>query len=92
MIIINWVATHFTMEKDENDNIVGYEALRINVSNHAKKEMTHFYQTLIDLEKVEGIPYAERYIEKFLKEKNVSFNDYMYSLVNMKTLLEKTFN
>jgi len=84
-----WVATDFTMDKDKNGNIIGYEAMRMNISNKAKKEMEELYRRVREIEKSDGMEGAEDYINELLKIQEISFNDYMYKLINEKTFLEK---
>jgi len=85
-----WVATHFEVERDDNGKPIAYEAIRIPVSNKAKKEMEVFYKELRSIERMKGVEASEKYIQDFLFIKNITFNDYMYALINDKSILEKT--
>jgi PAS domain S-box-containing protein len=84
-----WVWTDFEIELDHSNLPDYYIATRRAVPSAAKKEIIKLYDELLVLEKTDSLQVAREYLEWFLKEKKMDFNEYMLSLLKKKSLTER---
>lgn len=75
-----WVITNFHTLYDDEGNILGYYARRKAVPQHVKEEVIKLYDTLLSIEKNDGMEASEAYLKNWLKEHNTNYQDYVESL------------
>ena len=63
-----WVITDFIVDKNDNDEVVGYTGRRKAVPDSVVEKIEPLYKTLLEIEKVKGEKSSELYFDAFLKE------------------------
>lgn len=80
-----WVFAHVTPTHDENNNIVGYLSSRRNVTKEAMAVIKPLYKTLCEEErkhssKKDGLQAGLDMLTGILKEKKISYSEFVFSL------------
>jgi len=75
-----WVITNFHALRDDEENIIGYYARRKAVPQFVKEEVIKLYEILLSIEKSDGMEASEAYLKNWLKEHNITYQDYVESL------------
>lgn len=84
-----WVITDFTIDKNENNEIIGYTARRKAVPNGVIKKIEPLYRTLLEIEKMKGEKASELYFEAFLNEEvGKSYDEFVIDLFAEETMKE----
>lgn len=63
-----WVITDFTIDKNENGEIIGYTAHRKAVPKAVIQKIEPIYKTLLEIEKLKGEKASELYFQAYLQE------------------------
>ena len=85
-----WVSTDFEIRYEGNQKT--YLAFRRGVSKDAIETIEPLYQQLLKIEKKHGIQASLVYLESFLQENQMTFNEYMNSILKPKKLIAIIFN
>ncbi|QKF65414.1 PAS domain-containing protein [Campylobacter corcagiensis] len=72
-----WVVTDFQVQTDENGNISGFTAFRRAADNDTIKTITSIYEKLLDAEQVGGMDASEHELNMILKQKGMSYSDFL---------------
>ena len=75
-----WVMAFVTPSFNENGDIVGYHSMRLSPKREAIKIISELYAKLIEIEKSQGAQESEKFLEKILEEKGVSYEEFILSL------------
>ena len=75
-----WVFANVTPSYDEKDQIIGYYSVRIKPNEKALETIKPLYQKLTDIESKDGIESALTYLQTFLDEKGVSYDEFIITL------------
>ncbi len=75
-----WVYANVTPSYDSTNNIIGYYSVRIKPTPKALETIMPLYAKLKELENREGINASESYLTTLLKEKGVSYDEFIISL------------
>ena len=80
-----WVYAHVTPNFDENKNIIGYHSSRRVPNSDIMPTVKELYADLLKIEKNSGSPKealaaSMGYIENMLKEKGVSYDEFIHNL------------
>jgi len=86
-----WVVTDFEIEKNSLGKITGFYAFRKAPSKKAIERITPLYNRLLELERKGGIQASSNYFENFLKEKNISYDEYIEYILGNGSLLKLWF-
>jgi PAS domain S-box-containing protein len=87
-----WVITDFEAKKDKLTNeIVSYTAFRKAAPKDAINKIIPIYEKLLELEKLGGMKASEKYLQWYLEENNISYDDFINKLVNNKGLFKLFF-
>jgi PAS domain S-box-containing protein len=78
-----WVLTNFEFKYDESGNLVSYYAKRKAAPRNAIFEIEKLYNTLRNIEARQGMNTAVNYVHGLLEDKKMSFNEYIFSLLNV---------
>jgi len=87
-----WVTTDFEIQRDLISNNVNYIAFRRTASKKAIKEVTPLYSMLLDIEKKHGVEASLVYLQGYLDERHMNFDEYMDSIVKPKGLIAILLN
>jgi PAS domain S-box-containing protein len=86
-----WVITEFTSKINPlNNQPVRYTAYRKAAPRKALPEIEKLYATLREIEQQQGMEAAEKYLEGYLEERGLSYDEYIDSLIGNKGVF-KTF-
>ncbi len=75
-----WVYANVTASLDINGNIIGYYSVRRKPSEEGVKVCSDLYAKLLELEKNDGMEASGNFLNNFLKEKGVSYDELVASL------------
>jgi len=77
-----WVVTEFTIKVDVmTDRIIGYKAYRKAATDKVIEEIEPLYKTLLEIEKTHSVEASQRYLEAFLEEKGMTYDEYIDNLM-----------
>jgi len=83
-----WIITDFSMERDSSGKLEIFSSFSRHTSSYVSEEMQELYDAMNYAERKSGIEGSLMYLENFLEEKNLSYNDYLESLVKPKGILQ----
>ena len=87
-----WVVTEFEAKKDKLTNeTVSYTAFRKAAPRDAIAKIIPIYKKLISLEEEGGMEESEKFLIKFLDDKNMSYDEFIDDLVKNKGLFKMCF-
>ncbi len=75
-----WVLANVTPSFDQNDNIIGYFSVRRKPSKEAISFISSLYTTLLQIEKSRGMEASIEHLNNLLKEKGMSYEEFILSL------------
>jgi len=88
-----WVVTEFEPKIDPITNkIISHTAFRKAAPQKAIEAMEPIYAKLIEIEKEGGMEASEKYLRGFLEDKNITYDEFINSLVDNKGLFKIFFN
>jgi len=79
-----WVTTDFEIKRNREGKISNYIAFRYPASKNIVKVMEPLYIRMIDIEKEHGMDASVDYLEAFLEEKKMSYNQFIEDLAKPK--------
>ena len=77
-----WVYANVTPSYDANGNIIGYYSVRIKPNEKALETIKPLYQKMLDLESSGGIDASIKYLNDLLKEKGVTYDEFIIAIQN----------
>lgn len=75
-----WVFAHVTPTFDSNYKITNFHSVRRKPSSKALETIKPLYTALLQKEKSDGVAAAEEMLNKLLKDKGVSYDEFILSL------------
>ena len=84
-----WVTTDFDIQRGRNGQIRNYIAFREPTPRKVIKEVEKIYETLLDIEKKKGDKQSLEFLELFLEDKRMTYNEYIQDLARPKGIGEK---
>ncbi|EQB39097.1 PAS sensor protein [Sulfurimonas hongkongensis] len=75
-----WVYANITASIDEKGNIIGYYSVRRKPNPKALESIIELYKKMIEVEKSSGVDASFEVLTDILKEKGVSYDEYIISL------------
>jgi len=87
-----WVTTDFEIHHEAITNERTYIAFRRSASKKVVVKLAPLYKQLLKIEKMHGMEASLLYLQGFLDERHVTFNEYMDSIVKPKGLIAIIFN
>jgi len=81
-----WVTTDFDIRRDVLGNIRYYAAFRQAAPKQVVKEMEKLYIKLLEIEKEHDMKASVAYLEAYLEEKNMNYDQYIENLARPKGL------
>ena len=86
-----WVVTDFEIQKDSMGNIYQYVAYRQAVPRQVLDVIEPLYAKMLEIEKAHGMKASVEYLNSYLAERKVSYNEYISELAKPKGLTAKLF-
>ena len=87
-----WVSTDFEMQRDEKSQKNTYIAFRRSASDKAIETIKPLYKKLLRIEKIEGKEASLVYLQRYLDERQTTFDEYMDSILKPKNFISIIFN
>lgn len=75
-----WVIANVTPSFDRHDKIIGYFSVRREPTKEARAVIEPLYRELLELEKQGGMEASKAHLDKILKEKELSYEEFILSL------------
>jgi PAS domain S-box-containing protein len=79
-----WVTTDFDIQRGRDGNIRNYIAYRHAASKNVLKVIEPLYVKMLEIEKNHGMDASLNYLEAFLEEKRMSYNQFIEDLAKPK--------
>jgi len=83
-----WVISDFSMQRDKYGTLETFSSFTRHAPSYASQAIQELYDEMNYAERKNGIEGSLRYLENFLEEKHLSYNDYLESLVKPKGILQ----
>ena len=87
-----WVIADFEPKFDSNGDIVSLTAFRRAVPEEVIETIEELYHTMLSIEKKHGMEQSLAYLEAFLEEHEVTYNEFISELIRPKGLLATLLN
>ena len=84
-----WVIADLDVKKDENGNIKSLTAFRRAAPQHVIDEIEELYDTMLNIERRRGMEGSLSYLESYLEEKGMNYEEFLNDLITPKGLLAK---
>lgn len=84
-----WVIADFDVKKDANGNIKSLTAFRRAAPQNVIDTMEELYETMLNIEKRRGMEGSLAYLEAYLEEHNMTYEEFLDDLVTPKGILAK---
>lgn len=75
-----WVFAHITASSDENSKIIGFHSARRKPKSSSLELIKPLYRELLSIEKSSGIAASEAKLMQILKDKGVSYDEFILSI------------
>jgi len=82
-----WVIADFSLKRDSYGKIISFTSFRRSAPQQVIDEIEELYATMISIEKKHGLEGSLGYLESFLEEKQLSYDEYLGALIKPKGLL-----
>ncbi len=87
-----WVVTDFEIRRNRSTNeITQYVAFRNAVSKKVLKEIEPLYSRMLEIEKADGMEKSVEYLEKYLDERKLNYNQFIEQLAKPTGVAAKLF-
>ena len=82
-----WLISDFSMQRDSYGKLTSFSSFNRIAPNHVSETMASLYSTMLAVEKKEGIEGSLRYLENYLDEQAMGYNEFLENLVQPKGIL-----
>ncbi len=87
-----WVVTDFDIKRDQSGNIRHYLAFRQAAPKHVVSEIEPLYGKLLEIEKEHDMDASLAYLQGFLEENNMNYDQFIEDLAKPKGLAAMFFS
>jgi len=87
-----WVVTDFDIKRDQNMKVRNYIAFRQVAPKNVLKEIEPLYAKLLDIENEHGMDASVEYLESYLEDKGMNYNQYIENLAKPKGIANIFFS
>ncbi len=87
-----WVTTDFDIQRNREGKIRNYIAFRQGADKDIVKVVEPLYATMLEIEKEHGMDASVDYLEAFLEEKKMSYNQFIEDLAKPKGIAGVLFS
>jgi len=84
-----WIIADLDAKKDKDGNIKSLIAFRRSAPQQVIDVMEELYSTMLSIEKKRGIEGSLAYLEAYLEEKGMTYDEFLSDLIKPKGILEK---
>jgi len=84
-----WVIADFDIKKDANGNIKSLTAFRRSAPQHVIDTIEELYETMLNIEKRQGMKGSLSYLESYLEEHHMNYDEFLDDLITPKGILAK---
>ena len=84
-----WVIADFDIKKDANGNIKSLTAFRRSAPQQVIDVMEDLYETMLNIEKRQGMKGSLSYLEAYLDERHMTYEQFLDDLITPKGILAK---
>jgi len=84
-----WVIADFDIKKDVSGDIKSFTAFRRAAPNQVIDTMEELYETMLKIEKKRGMEGSLSYLEAFLEDQDVSYDEFLGELIKPKGIIGK---
>ncbi len=84
-----WVIADLDIKKDKNGEIKSFTAFRRAAPQHVIDEVEELYDTMLNIEKRRGMEGSLSYLESYLEEKGMNYEEFLNDLITPKGVLAK---
>jgi PAS domain S-box-containing protein len=81
-----WVIADFSMQRDNYGNLETFSSFKRVAPTYVSENIAILYSNMLKAERKGGIEASLLFLEKFLEEKEMSYNEYLEDLVKEKRL------
>jgi len=82
-----WVIADFSIKRDSYGQIESFTSFRRSAPNQVIEEIEELYDTMTSIERKHGIEGSLSYLESYLEEKQMSYDDFLGELIRPKGLI-----
>jgi len=82
-----WVIADFSVKRDERGQIKSFTAFRRAAPNQVIDEMEELYETMVKIERKHGMEGSLAYLESFLEEHHMSYDEFLDDLIRPRGIL-----
>jgi PAS domain S-box-containing protein len=82
-----WVISDFSMQRDNHGKLESFSSFNRIAPDYVSETMESLYTLMLLVERKEGIEGSLRYLESYLEEKNMGYNEFLEDLVKPKGFL-----
>jgi len=75
-----WVFAYITPDIDDNGNIISYTSVRRKATKSAIDTIIPIYKLLLEAEKSGGVEASSKVLNEYLKEKKISYDEFIINL------------
>ena len=75
-----WVEAQVTPSFDDNGTIIAYHSVRRKLSSKTINMITQVYSQMLSIEGKSGVEASAKYLFDLLKQKGVSYDEFVFSL------------
>jgi len=86
-----WVTTDFSIRRDIDGNVKFYMAFREKAPNKILKVIKPLYKKMLKIENEDGTKASLLYFEKFLRKKNMTYDQFIKDLAAPRGFLKSIF-
>jgi len=87
-----WVIADFSIKRNHQGEIESFTSFRRSAPNQVIEEIEILYETMLDIEKKHGIKGSLSYLESFLEEKGISYDEFLEELIRPKGVMAVLIN
>jgi PAS domain S-box-containing protein len=87
-----WVVTDFDIKRDRNMRVKNYIAFRQVAPKNVLKEIEPLYAKMLEIEKEHGMDASIEYLESYLEELGMNYNQYIENLAKPKGIAGAFFS
>jgi PAS domain S-box-containing protein len=84
-----WVISDFDVKKDERGDIQSFTSFRRAAPKQVIDAISELYETMLKIEKKHGMEGSLSYLEAFLEEKGVGYDEFLGTLIKPTGILGK---
>jgi PAS domain S-box-containing protein len=82
-----WVIADFSIKRDNYGKIQSFTAFRRSAPNQVIEQIEELYETMLNIEKKHGMEGALSYLESYLEEQGMSYDEFLGELIRPKGMV-----